>query len=221
MCKENMEERKIFLKKIFIIIIILIIVICSFIFYKKDDEFLIYNEDDDSAVLEENELIVDEEKNLENIVEEKDTIKIYITGEVKNPGVKELKEGSRIEDAINIAGGLTDTANISQVNLAYSLEDGQKIYIPNLNEKIDEYISMENGEGIVEQEKSKTSGRININKADVSELCELPGVGESLAKKIVDYREENGKFKTTDDLKNVTGIGEKKFESIKEYIVVK
>lgn len=209
-----MENKKIILKKIFVILIVLIISVCCFIFYKNEDEELFISEE---ISLEENTY------NNENIleIEEVKKIKIHITGEVNSPGVKELDEGSRIEDAINIAGGLTESANISNVNLAYPLEDGQKIYIPNINENIEEYIVKENGEGIVEDSKASSSERININKADTNQLCELPGVGESLATRIVTYREENGKFKSIEDLKNVSGIGEKKFESLKEYIVVK
>lgn len=209
-----MENKKIILKKIFVILIVLIISVCCFIFYKNEDEELFISEE---ISLEENTY------NNENIleIEEVKKINIHITGEVNSPGVKELDEGSRIEDAINIAGGLTESANISNVNLAYPLEDGQKIYIPNINENIEEYIVKENGEGIVEDSKASSSERININKADTNQLCELPGVGESLATRIVTYREENGKFKSIEDLKNVSGIGEKKFESLKEYIVVK
>lgn len=209
-----MENKKIILKKIFVILIILIISVCCFILYRNEDEELFISEE---ISLEENT------NNNENIleIEEVKKIKIHITGEVNSPGVKELDEGSRIEDAINIAGGLTESANISNVNLAYPLEDGQKIYIPNINENTEEYIVKENGEGIVEDSKNSSSGRININKADTDQLCELPGVGESLASRIVTYREENGKFKSIEDLKNVSGIGEKKFESLKEYIVVK
>lgn len=214
-----MENKKVILKKILVIVIVLIVGICSFLFYKNENEmFLEY----DQIGLEET---FENKENTENIVEldevEKEIIKIYITGEVNNPGVKELEVGARIEDVINTAGGLTPAANISKVNLAYQLEDGQKIYIPNINENIEEYITKENGEGIVEESKNTTSGRININNADINELCELPGVGESLATRIVTYREENGKFKKVEDLKNVSGIGEKKFESLKEYIVVK
>ena len=209
-----MENKKIILKKIFVILIVLIISVCCFIFYRNEDEELFISEE---ISLEENTY------NNENIleIEEVKKIKIHIAGEVNSSGVKELDEGSRIEDAINIAGGLTESANISNVNLAYPLEDGQKIYIPNINENIEEYIVKENGEGIVEESKNSSSGRININKADTNQLCELPGVGESLATRIVTYREENGKFKSIEDLKNVSGIGEKKFESLKEYIVVK
>lgn len=148
-------------------------------------------------------------------------IKVHITGEVNNPGVIELEENSRIEDAINLSGGVTNFANLSKVNLAYVLEDGQKVYIPNINEKEEkEYISKENGEKIIVEDISKSSSKVNINKASADELKSLSGVGDSLANRIINYRKENGKFKSIEDLKNVSGIGEKKFESIKEYIEI-
>ena len=215
-----MENKKEFFIKIGVIFIFLIISILLIVIYSRSkeeneiyDNFFELN-NIENTVVEENENNV--EINQINI----EKIKVYITGEVNNPGVKELEVGARIEDAIMRAGGLTEFANINKVNLAYKLEDGQKIYIPNKNENIEEYVAEENGEGIVEN-NNKSVGKININTADIELFCKLPGVGESLARKIIDYRDENGKFKTVDDLKNVTGIGEKKFESLKEYIVVK
>ncbi len=178
--------------------------------------------------------------------EENKKIFVHITGGVKNPGVVELNEGSRIEDAIEASGGLTDEADISKVNLAYMLEDGVKIKIPiikyidddydeyndyseydsNDDEKIEEdeeIFQKENGEGIIENEdiKQKESKLININKATQEELQILPGIGASIAVRIVEYREQNGKFKYIEDLKNVSGIGENKFENIKNLITVK
>ena len=146
-------------------------------------------------------------------------IKVYITGEVKNQGVIELEEGARIADAIEKAGGKTEQANLKNVNLAYQLEDGQKIYIPNINDIETEVID-DGASGIV-GDTTAAQGIININKADENELQSLNGIGESLASSIVEYRKENGKFETIEDLKNVPGIGESKFENIKEYIKVK
>ncbi len=150
--------------------------------------------------------------------EEESTIKIYITGQVNSPGVIELPEGSRISDAIEIAGGLTENANIKNVNLAYPLEDGEKIYIPNLEENVESINNMENiDDGISQNQASK----ININKASSKDLQSLNGIGESLASSIIEYREKNGKFKNVDELLNVPGIGEAKFSKIKEQIKVK
>ncbi len=135
--------------------------------------------------------------------------------------MKEIREGSRIEDVINSGGGLTNQADISGVNLAYEVSDGQKIYIPKQGENKVEYVTEENEVGIIESENKESSNVVNINKAGISELTELPGVGEALAKRIVDYREENGKFQKVEDLKNVSGIGDKKYENLKEYISIK
>ena len=145
-------------------------------------------------------------------------IKVYITGEVKNQGVIELEEGDRIADAIEKAGGQTEQASLKNVNLAYQLEDGQKIYIPNVNDNETEIID-DGASGVVNDTTNQTV--VNINKADETELQSLNGIGESLATSIVQYRKENGKFETIEDLKNVPGIGESKFSNIKEKIKVK
>ncbi len=159
--------------------------------------------------------------------EEEHIIVVHISGQVVNPGVISLKEGARIIDAIQEAGGLTNKADISEVNLAYVLSDAQKIYIPSIEEK-------EKGVVIEENENSKvvTSGNgeskkqeevlmVNINTASVEELQKLPGIGSSIATKIVTYRKENGKFNTIEDIQNVSGIGTSKFDKIKNNICVK
>lgn len=164
------------------------------------------------------------------ITEEKVKIMVHISGQVISPGVILLDEGSRLIDAINAAGGTTKDANLSKVNLAYILSDAQKIYIPSVNDKEDkEYISKENGEGIVTNGSNKESSSknksenlmININTANEDELQKLPGIGSSIASKIVAYRKENGKFNSIEDIKNVRGIGDSKFNNIKNNIYVK
>ena len=202
-----MKFSKNILIKIIVALIILVIIIYNFFIKKDSEEEFSYND-----------IVVENEQ--ENIVEETINIKVYVTGEVNNPGVVELPEGSRIEDAINLSGGITDLANLTEVNLAYSLEDGQKLYIPSINDKAEtQYISVENGEKVIEGKESGSS-KVNINKGDIDALKSLPGVGEALAQRIITYRNENGKFKNIEDLKNVSGIGEKKYESLKEYIDV-
>ena len=161
------------------------------------------------------------EENVQNeVVQEPQKIKIHITGEVNNEGIVELEEGSRIDDAIKAAGDITVLADLSKVNLAYELSDGQKVYIPSVNEEIEEYATSDAGENVLE-EKSSSNGKININIANSEELQTISGIGESLANKIIDYRNSNGKFKNVEDLKNVSGIGDKKFEDIKSKIIVK
>ena len=149
--------------------------------------------------------------------EEKEKIKVHIAGSVVSEGIVELEEGARVADAIDQAGGTTADANMNQVNLAYKVQDGQKIYIPNINEE--EYEITEDMEGI-QNIYETNSDIININTATQTELELLPGIGPSTASKIIKYREENGEFKTIDDIKNVSGIGDAKFESIKDQITV-
>ena len=171
----------------------------------------------------------------------KNKIYVYITGEVVVPGVVILDEGSRISDAINAAGGTTVNANVSKVNLVYVLQDGMKVNIPNNSDlKINpnfEYITTASGDGRNDvysnygNGDSSSSGTsngsgserqeiVNINTASQTELESLPGIGPSLALKIINYRKENGKFSSIEDIKNVSGIGESKFEVLKNFIRV-
>lgn len=169
------------------------------------------------------ENILTNEVLIENTVEEteevkKEIIKVYVTGEVNSPGVVELEEGARIQDAIEAVGGIKPEANIQDVNLAYEVSDGEKIYIPNLMDSTGE-VQAESGTST--GSNSMSNGKVNINKATTAELTSVPGIGESTAEKIVAYRDENGKFKNVEDIKNVSGIGASKYEKIKEYICVK
>ena len=174
--------------------------------------------------------------------ESSEKIYVYITGEVNSPGVVLLDNGSRIVDAIEAAGGITDKANITKVNLVYILQDGMKINIPNQNDLKNnenfEYITMSSGDekndANINNSASNTSSEksssnkesafkisvVNINTATQTELETLPGIGPSLALKIINYRKENGKFSSIEDIKNVSGIGDAKFENIKNYIKV-
>lgn len=154
--------------------------------------------------------------------EDKEMITVHITGEVNYSGVVILKAGDRVVDAIEAAGGETAEADLNKLNLAYILNDGEKIYIPNKNQtsENEEYITSGIGEGITNANNGATS-KININSATAEELTQLPGVGEATANKIISYRQENGKFQNIEDLKNVPGIGNSKFENIKELISVK
>ena len=144
-------------------------------------------------------------------------VKIHISGEVNYNGIIELPEGSRIDDAIKKAGGITQEADLNKINLAYELSDGQKLYIPKINEEENfEYVTENSG-----VENGEKDDKININKATQTEHEILPGVGPSLALKIINYRKENGKFNNIEELKNVSGVGENKYEQLKELIKVK
>ncbi len=204
-------------KKQKIIVVVLIIIMCIVIGYyiiSKTEKYDYSDIEKISNIIEEDQEVDD------NIIENK--IVIHITGEVEEEGVIELEKGARISDAIEEAGGTTEKADLSNVNLAYSLSDGQKVKIPNINEKDEEIIVVEEKAGdniIIEGNKSKEE-KININKAAQTEIETLPGIGPSTALKIINYRNEHGKFKNIGDIKNVSGIGDSKFENIKEYICV-
>lgn len=137
-------------------------------------------------------------QNKENVEkEQEEIIVVHIAGEVKKPGIVKIKEGARIADVIEEAGGLTEKANITNINLAYIIEDGQKITIPSKDENEEkENITTESGEGIINEEQGTSSSKqaININKATKEELQTLQGIGESTAEKIITYRKENRSF---------------------------
>lgn len=210
-------------KKIFIIIGgCAILVIVAVLFYSmqniNEEEFLDFEN-----------LDTNQESSVKNEeIEKISQIVVHISGEVVNQGVISLNENSRVIDAINRAGGLTSKADISKVNLAYVLQDAQKIYIPSIEEKeMDVYISEGRGDteivtsGGNSESKKEEKLMININTASVEEFEQLAGIGNSIANKIVEYRKENGKFNSIEDIKNVSGIGEAKFNKIKDNICVK
>ena len=210
------------IKIIYIILTIIISIIVYYVFIKEDDYF-----NSNSFNISMNEEIKNEE--LSSNIEQENTNKIivYIAGEVKNQGIYEMEETSRIADIIDKAGGLTEKADIQNINLAFVIEDGMKIYIPSTEEikviedNTESYITKENSdtEEVIKTEKS-TKSKININTATQTELETLPGIGPSIALKIIEYRKENGKYVNIEDIKNVSGIGENKFSKIKELIKV-
>lgn len=140
---------------------------------------------------------------------------VHICGAVNKPGVYELEEGSRVIDGINMAGGVNEEACPDAVNLAKEVSDGEKVYIPTKKEASDGVFETSNVELSL-----KGASKININTANEAKLCEITGIGATRAKAIIQYREGHGGFKSVEELKNVTGIGEKTFEKIKEEITV-
>ena len=153
--------------------------------------------------------------------EEKNEIVVHITGAIKQEGVYKLEENSRVTDIVELAGGLREDADMSKINLALILEDGMKINIPSINENLEESEDkvVENTIDINKSENNKTK-KININTASKEELDTLPGIGEATAQKIIEYRNKNGKFSNIEEIKEVSGIGDSKFEKIKDYIKV-
>ena len=175
-----------------------------------------------NANVEESKNDIEEKENKENKEESKEMgtgIFVHIDGWIQNPGVYEIKENDRVNAIIEKAGGLKEGASIKSINLAARLSDGDKIYIPNREEEkqIETTEVKGNNTGTV---KITKNSKININKASITELKQITGIGESTANKIIDYRENVGKFKKIEDLKEVKGIGDSKYESIKDKITI-
>ena len=204
--------------------IILFVVICCFItiliiafFYSYSSKYESITENEDFFINSEKENNEIEEIK-EEVTNEKNMVIIHIAGAVKKEGVIEIEENSRIADAIEKAGGLTKEADLTDVNLAYSVKDGQKIYIPSVKDK-EKATIVSSGMG-EDEEISSEEKMININTATQTQLEELSGIGPSTASSIISYRQEKGKFKSIDEIKNVSGIGEAKYNKIKENICV-
>lgn len=214
------------LDKDYIVIGIIIIAVIIFIvlnigkvteFNKGEKENTTIN-----ASIEESKNDIEEKEIKENKEETKEMgtgIFVHIDGWIQNPGVYEIKENDRVNTIIEKAGGLKEGASIKSINLAARLSDGDKIYIPNREEEkqIETTEVKGNNTGTV---KITKNSKININKASITELKQITGIGESTANKIIDYRDNVGKFKKIEDIKEVKGIGDSKYESIKDKITI-
>ena len=172
-----------------------------------------------------------EEDKKENISSETG-IFVHIDGYVNNPGVYQIKENERTNVLIEKAGGLKNGYSIKNINLAAKLSDGDKVYIPSIEEEKtlgnqNNNISVNtvgkhtnNGNNSNNNVNITKNNKINVNTANVSELKQITGIGESTANKIIDYRQNVGKFKKIEDIKEVKGIGDSKFESLKNKITI-
>ena len=154
-----------------------------------------------------------EDKNQKEEVVEQDMITVDVKGAVKSPGIYDLPVGSRINDAVQKAGGLTDSADSKSINLAQRISDEALVYVPTKEEATSQEVQS-NASSIKENKK------VNLNKASLEELKQVKGLGAKRAQDIIDHRESNGKFKSVDELKKVSGIGAKTIEKLKEYVTV-
>ncbi|MDK0707742.1 ComEA family DNA-binding protein [Clostridium perfringens] len=195
----------------------------------KKEESNNSKEEKDSYIESEKE---EKETSLKEISLGEEKIVVEIKGEVKKPNVYELKNGSRIYELIEEAGGPTDEADLSNINRALYLSDGQCIVIKNINDveseeaNLNESLNTEVSNSIPtnssgEKGEKNENSVININTASKETLMTLNGIGESKAQAIIDYRDEIGGFKSVDDITNVSGIGEKTLEKIKDKISIK
>lgn len=242
-----MVKIKKYIKKyLYIIICIIIIIIIFFItilFENKNTKKIEKNNFFDNIIQEnnieksaENKGNNTKEKNekIEKSEEKNDIILIHIMGEINNPGVYSLNKGDRIITAVEKAGGVTQNADLMEVNLAYELSDGDKIIIPkkieNNEEKIQKNTILKNEESVentvqknnekIIKNNKKSEFLINLNNASQTELELLDGIGPSIASQIIEYRNENGGFKKIDEIKNVKGISDLKYKKIQDKITV-
>jgi len=181
------------------IIILLFIILCLIgtIFSNYENDVIISNN-----IVENSEYSISGNENY---------IFVHIEGAVENPGIKKVILGTRLYELLELSGGESKEADLSKINLASILKDEQKIFIPYKQEEIDNFTS---------NNTNDSKKLVNINTATKSELLLLPGVGEKMANKIITYRNENGFFNSTDELKNVSGIGESKFNKIQDLITI-
>lgn len=217
---------------------ILVIVCIIFVFFiknitpiLKNDNYIVSQAEDKKEINKNFEPVQKVEDlnmdNSEKINTVNKKITIFISGEVKSPGVVELYSEDRLMDGVKKCGGVTDEADMNRINLAMKISDEGHYIIPKIGEEIENV--KDKGKETVNQtqnlndnksEQNKENNKININNASLIELDSLPGVGEITAQKIIDYREENTKFKSIEEIKNVKGIGENKFNNLKDYISI-
>jgi competence protein ComEA len=194
-------------KKYIGLILIILLIICGIV-YKNT----VY---DAQVVLIESVEQPEIQEKSEEIIEENPNITVYVCGSVKKSMNVTLPKDSRVEEAIMLAGGVTENADVNGINMAQKLNDEDMVYVPKKGEIIDT-----GGKGSSVTSSPAKQGKLNINKATAEQLDALPGVGPAIAKKIVDYRESSGGFKSIEELNNVSGIGDEKYKDIKSLITV-
>ena len=190
-----------------IIIIGLASLIMLTIFYLNQSTSSIDSVSLDSYV--ENEREVTEIEEIENVEEQVNHYIVDVKGQVKFPGVYEVEEHLRVHDVIQLAGGFLEMANETAINLAQKISDEMVIYVPHLDEEI-------NNTSTDAWSPSQDEKKVSLNQATTGELETLPGIGPSKAAAIIKYREEVGTFKSIDELTNVSGIGEKTLEKLRD-----
>lgn len=187
----------------------------------RKDEKIVINQGSNQSNTEKIDKVHNKHDKMENSTTKEETIIVHVTGGVKNSGVYELSEKSRVVDALQAAGGQTEKADLNQINLAAPIFDGDRVLIPVIGmadsgSTLDSY---SNSGNIYSPKLSKTKERININRAGNEELQKLSGIGPSKAESIIKYREEIGRFTKAEELLNVSGIGAKTLEKIKDKLV--
>lgn len=211
-----------------LVIITIIIFIVSIFLYKqkssnafKEEYMTEIFEEESNDNMEYTETLEEDTTTINEDSIDRNKIIVEIKGEVAKPDVYQLEEGSIIKDLIDMAGGVTDEADLSRINRAEELLNHELIIIGNINDETESSVVQNNSTYSSNGNNSdKGSTLININTADLEQLKGITGIGNIKAQSIIDYREANGGFKSLEELKNVDGIGDKTFEKIKEQITL-
>ena len=234
MIQEVLKDKK----KVGMLVILSIVLITFGVFYmksgyrelkKNDTESIFVDNSGESIALNENKSTTNKGNSKKDNVSlnnkevtipaQEKTIIVEIKGEVKKPDVYTLDENAIVKELIEAAGGLTENAELSNINRAKKLQNHELIYIANKNYANKEIGNLNSQAKSGDAKSKEANGRkVNINTAVLEDLKTLNGIGDSKAKSIIDYREKNGEFKSIEDIKNVTGIGDKMFERIKDQI---
>lgn len=198
--------------KIYVIAGIAAVLFFLYSSFDKEDELTEMNEGTVAMVtdVETNS----DEKDESNVEDKIMVMMADIKGAVENPGVYEINEGGRVVDLIELAGGLAKDADTAAINFALYVQDEMAIYVPRIGEDVNAALPVQVGE-------TAENGTVNLNSAGSSELQTLPGIGPAKAEAIIEYRESNGPYKSIEDLKEISGIGDKTFEKLKDLISVK
>ncbi len=219
------------MKALLLLIAIVLIVSVCFWWPKHDDTYLLHDDEVSDSKVEDSIAralaSTTQFDSKEPVLQ--DTLArpvVFVSGAVVSPGVYELEIGARVSDAVDAAGGFTDSAEQAAINQASIIRDGQQIAIPTHDEVangtygISGYHGLDKAEESYADTGSQATQQVNINTADVQTLDTLPGIGPTTAEKIIAYRKENGPFRTTEELKNVSGIGESKYQDLVKRICI-
>jgi competence protein ComEA len=193
-------------------VVALVAIVAGYIYMEQDQE----PEVSADIFAEESDVFAEPEEATVSAESEPTVIKVDVKGAIQNPGVFTAETGDRVIDIIAEAGDFTENADKNRVNLAQLVEDQMVIYVPKIGEE-STFVS----ETAQPQGTASDDGKVNLNSASQSELETIPGIGPSKALTIIEYREQNGPFQSVEDIKNISGIGDKTFEKLKDSITVK
>lgn len=215
------KKRKLFC--MVVVLMLLMFVGCGSKEDKSEETVVLLDEESEKETASEEEAeqkSAQEEETKNQQKTEPETIVVYVCGEVQKEGVVTLPAGSRIYQAIEMAGGVTEEAEASWLNLAEVLTDGVRIYVPGKEEVSEGELAIPEGTGNSTGTSEASDGLVNLNQASKEELMTLPGIGEAKAEAILQYRTEHGTFSSIDEIKNISGIKDGVFEKIKDKITV-